>query len=103
MSNRISPPATSKAGRVMPNILKSSWPPKAKLVRTMKQVMAALRAIRLRRAGSALSVMAKKEGMAAKGSTRKKIELSARTEKRTKGALLSSFSATSAGLVKITS
>ena len=59
--------------------------------------------MRLRRAGSALSVMARNDGMAAKGSTRKKIELSASTEKRTQGALLSSFNAASAGLVQITS
>jgi len=69
----------------------------------MKQVSAPLRAMRLRRVGSALSVMARNEGIAAKGSTRKKMELRASTEKRTKGAVRSSFNATSAGLVQITS
>jgi hypothetical protein len=86
----------------MPNILKMSWPPTAKPVSTMKQVSAPLRAIRLRRTGSALSVMARKAGMAAKGSTRKKIELSASTAKRTHGTVLNSLNA-SAGLVQITS
>ena len=38
----------------MPNILKISCPASAKLVSTMKQVSAALRAMRLRRAGSTL-------------------------------------------------
>jgi hypothetical protein len=38
----------------------------------------------------------------ANGSTRKKIELSARTEKRTIGAVLNAFNATSAGFVQIT-
>jgi hypothetical protein len=47
--------------------------------------------------------MAKKEGIAAKGSTRKKIELSASTEKRTMGAVLNSFNASEAGLVQIIS
>jgi hypothetical protein len=46
--------------------------------------------------------MARNEGMAAKGSTRKKIELSASTEKRTRGAVLSALNATSAGFVQIT-
>jgi hypothetical protein len=38
--------------------------------------------------------------MAANGSTRKKIELNANTEKRTRGAVRSSFNAISAGLVQ---
>jgi hypothetical protein len=54
----------------------------------------------LRRGGSALSVIAKKDGIAAKGSTRKKIELRASSEKRTIGAELKAFKAVSAGLVK---
>ena len=91
ISSRISPPAISKAGSVIPNSRKISCPPTAKLVSTMKQVSAPLRAIRLRRAGSAPSVIAKNDGIAANGSTRKKIELSASTEKRTSGAVLSSF------------
>jgi hypothetical protein len=45
--------------------------------------------------------MARKEGMAAKGSTRKKMELSASRLKRTRGARLNSFNATAAGLVQI--
>ena len=71
----------------LPKMRKMIWPPTAKLVSTMKQVRAPLRAMRLRRAGSAPSVMARNEGMAAKGSTRKKMELSASTEKRTSGAV----------------
>jgi hypothetical protein len=62
-----------------------------------------LRAIRCRRAGSALSVIARNEGIAANGSTRKKIELSASNEKRTMGAVLNSVNAVSAVFVKITS
>ena len=69
----------------------------------MKQVSAPLRAIRLRRGGSALAVMARNEGMAAKGSTRKKIELSASSEKHTMGAVLNWFNAAAAGLVQIIS
>src|SRR5208283_2511765 len=102
MSSRISPPAISNAGNVMPNMRKMNWPAMAKLVSTMKQVIAPLRAIRLRRAASALSVMARKDGMAAKGSTRKKMELSASSEKRTMGAWLSSLIASAAELEKST-
>ena len=86
ISSRIRPPAISNAGRVIPNIRKMSWPASAKLVSTMKQVSAALRAMRLRRSASRSAVMARNDGMAAKGSTRKKMELSASTEKRTMGA-----------------
>jgi hypothetical protein len=57
----------------------------------------------LRRDGSALSVIARKDGIAAKGSTRKKIELRASSEKRTIGAVLKAFKAVSAGLVQIIS
>ena len=46
---------------------------------------------RFRRAASAPSVIARNDGIAANGSTRKKIELNASTEKRTTGAVLSSF------------
>jgi hypothetical protein len=56
----------------------------------------------LRRAGSALSVIARNDGIAANGSTRKKIELSASSEKRTIGAWLNSFNAVVAGLVNST-
>ena len=101
INSRIRPPAISKAGSVMPNILKMSWPPTAKPVSTIKHVNAPVRAIRRRRLGSALSVMARNAGMAAKGSTRKKIELSASTEKRTSGAALNSFKAIPAGLLQI--
>jgi len=51
---------------------------------------------------SALLVMAKNDGMAAKGSTRKKMELSASNEKRTMGAWLSSFRASAAELERST-
>ena len=101
ISSRISPPAISNAGSVIPKSRKINCPPTAKLVSTMKQVSAPLRAIRLRRAASALPVIARNEGIAANGSTRKKIELSASTEKRTSGAVLNSFSAVAAGLVQI--
>ena len=77
-----------------------SCPAIAKLVSTIKAVNAPLRAIRLRLAGSALCVMARNDGMAANGSTRKKMELSASNEKRTMGARLISVRAISAGLVK---
>ena len=60
-----------------------NWPARAKAVRTMKQVSEAFHAMRRRRAGSTPEVMAMKEGMAAKGSTRKKMELSARSENLT--------------------
>ncbi len=69
----------------------------------MKQVSAPLSAILLRRTASALSVMARNPGIAANGSTRKKIELSASTAKRTHGTLFSSLNAASAGFVQITS
>ncbi len=103
ISSRISPPAISNAGSVIPNILKIICPPTAKLVSTMKQVIAPLRAMRLRRTGSALCVIARNDGMAANGSTRKKMELNASSEKRTQGTLFSSLNAASAGLVQITS
>jgi len=54
----------------------------------MKHVNAAFRAILFRRTASTLCVIARKDGIAAKGSTRKKIELSASTENRTSGAVL---------------
>ena len=59
-------------------------------------------AMRLRRSGLALPVIARNEGMAAKGSTKKKMELSASTENRTRGAVLSALKATSAGFDQIT-
>ena len=59
----------------------------------MKQVSAPLRAMRLRRWPSEPTVIARNDPMAANGSTRKKMELSASTEKRTSGARLSSFNA----------
>ena len=46
--------------------------------------------------------MARNDGMAANGSTRKKMELSASKEKRTIGAWLSSLKAVSAGFVQST-
>ena len=68
----------------------------------MKQVIAPLRAIRLRRTGSARPVIARNDGIAANGSTRKKIELSASNEKRTIGDWLRSFNAVVAGLANTT-
>jgi hypothetical protein len=59
----------------------------------MKQVNAPLRAMFLRRAWSTPLVMARNDGMVAKGSTRKKMELNASRENRTMGAELISFSA----------
>ena len=103
ISSRISPPATSNAGSVIPNILKISCPQTANTVNTIQAVNEPLRAIRLRRSGVMLPVIARKEGIVANGSTRKKIELSANTEKRTSGAWLNSFNAVCAGLVHITS
>ena len=102
MSSRINPPAISKAGSVMPNMRKMNCPARAKDVSTMKHVSAALRAMRLRRAVSAPAVMARNDPMAANGSTRKKIELSASTEKRTSGARVNSVRAASAGFVQLT-
>jgi len=101
ISSRINPPAISNAGKVIPNKRKSSCPPTAKLVSTIKHVRAPLRAMRLRRAASPPSVIARNDPIAANGSTRKKIELSASTLKRTSGAWLSSCNAISAGLVHI--
>ncbi len=86
----------------MPNMWKITWPPRAKLVSTMKQVSAALRAMRLRRAASSCSVMARNDPIAANGSTRKKIELSASTQKCTHGAVRSSLNAVWAGLARST-
>src|SRR6185437_1860654 len=83
ISSRISPPAISNAGSVMPNIRKINCPASAKAVSTIKQVSAALPAILRRRAVSAPSVIAMNEGIAANGSTRKKIELSASRLNRT--------------------
>jgi len=68
----------------------------------MKHVSAPLRAIRFRRTASALSVIARNEGIAANGSTRKKTELNASSENRTIGDWLRSFRAVVAGLVQST-
>jgi hypothetical protein len=51
ISSRISPPAIFKGRQRDAEHPKMSWPPRAKLVSTMKQVSAPLRAMRLRRAG----------------------------------------------------
>src|SRR5438477_176747 len=80
MSRRITPPAISNAGKVMPKNLKMSPPARAKELSTMKQVMAARLAMRRRRPVSAPAVMARNEGTAAKGSTKKKMELKAMSE-----------------------
>ena len=79
----MTPPAISKAGSVMPKMRKMYCPMNANVVSTTKAVSEALRAVRTRRAGVSPSVTARKVGRAAKGSTRKKIELSASKEKRT--------------------
>ena len=63
----------------------------------MKQVSDALKAMRLRRSGDAPAVMARKEPIAANGSTRKKIELTASSENRTYVEFCSSCSAVLAG------
>src|ERR1700728_5326702 len=83
MSMRMRPPAISNAGSLMPNSAKMNWPANANEINTMKHVRAAFQAIRRRRAGSTPLVMAMKEGMAAQGATRKKIELRASRENLT--------------------
>jgi hypothetical protein len=77
------PPANSNAGSVMPKTRKIPSPANANVPSTIKVVNAPLRAVRFRRAESEPAVMARKVGSAANGSTRKKIELSASSEKRT--------------------
>jgi len=52
---------------------KITRPASAKIVRTQKHVNAPLRAVPLRRFASQVSVIARNEGIAANGSTRKKI------------------------------
>ena len=73
----------------------------AKLVNTMNVVSAPLRAMLLRRRRSALCVMARNDGIAANGSTRKKMELKASSEKRTIGAVLISVNACVAGFTSM--
>ena len=87
----------------MSSAIEETSAPNSAVTRCSQAMENAYRAIRFRRAASALSVIAINEGIAANGSTRKKIELNASTEKRTSGARLSSFSAIAAGLVQITS
>jgi len=67
-----------------------------------KQVIAPLRAMRLRRVGSHACRDREERRIAANGSTRKKMELSARTEKRTIGDWPRSFNACAAGLANST-
>src|SRR5271155_4594075 len=83
MSSRITPPAISNAGSVIPNIRKMYRPATANALRTTSAVTDAFHAIFRRRAASAPAVTARNVGSAANGSTRKKMELSASTEKRT--------------------
>jgi hypothetical protein len=66
---RISPPAIWKAGRVIPKSRKILGPMAAKEVITVAQVKQAVRAIRRLASGESRAVMARKAGMAAKGST----------------------------------
>ena len=61
MSSRMTPPAISNAGSVMPNMRKMYWPAKAKAVRTTNAVSDALRAVR-RRAGFVLTCGDGEEG-----------------------------------------
>ena len=49
ISSRITPPAISNAGNVMPNMRKISLPASAKVINTMKQVRAPRRAMRAHR------------------------------------------------------
>jgi hypothetical protein len=64
----------------MPKNMKIKLPASAKLLNTRKQVHAARRAILRRRGCSESAVMARNDGMAANGSTRKKMELNATNE-----------------------
>src|SRR5579862_5695490 len=75
ISSKITPPAILKAGSVIPNSLKIRVPAPAKAESTRKQVQAARRAMRRRWSTSAPAVMIKNVGIAAIGSTRKKIEV----------------------------
>ena len=77
------PPATSNAGRVMPKMRKMYCPAAAKALRMTSAVSEAFRAVRTRLAGSWSAVTERNVGRAAKGSTRKKMELRARRENRT--------------------
>ncbi len=83
ISSRITPPAISNAGSVIPNIRKMYCPATANPLRKNNAVSEAFQAIRLRLASSLPAVTARNVGNAANGSTRKKIELSASTENRT--------------------
>jgi hypothetical protein len=83
ISSSRTPPASSNAGSVMPKTRKMASPANANPPSTISVVSAPLRAMRFRRAESDPSVIARKVGSAANGSTRKKMELSASSEKRT--------------------
>src|SRR5437879_534484 len=76
----MSPPAISNAGNVIPKNLKIKLPAKANALSTTKHVQDARFAIRRRRDCSESAVIARNEGTAAKGSTRKKMELNATSE-----------------------
>src|ERR1700674_5401140 len=71
------PPAILKAGSVMPNILKIRLPATAKTLRTIAQVHAERCAICRRSVCGESAVMAKNMGITAKGSTRKKTDVTA--------------------------
>ena len=83
ISSRITPPAISNAGSVIPNILKMYCPATANALSTTIAVTDAFHAIFRLRCGIAPAVTARNVGSAANGSTRKKIELNASTENRT--------------------
>ncbi len=83
------PPAISNAGSVIPNILKMMCPATANALNTTSAVIEAFQAILRRRPASAPAVTARNVGNAAKGSTRKKMELSASAENCTYAELLS--------------
>jgi hypothetical protein len=83
ISSRIIPPAISNAGSVMPNKRNRYVPAIAKNDRQTHAVRDALRAVRNRFSCVCPAVTARKVGSAANGSTRKKMELRASSEKRT--------------------
>src|SRR5579862_774509 len=80
IKRRIKPPAILKAGSVIPNSLKIRVPAIAKLQSTAKQVQAARLAICCLRSAPAPAVIIRKVGIAAIGSTKKKIEVKATNE-----------------------
>ena len=76
MRMRMMPPAISNAGKVMPKRRKMRLPASANALNTMKHVSAAFLARRRCSPCPASAVMTRNAGIAANGSTRKKIEVS---------------------------